>query len=554
MKIKLYDNLLKRLLPAVSLLWAMSCTDEVNNPSSTTDLGDEPVMVRATTMDTGVATRAGDTGPFVGENTTIRNKTMLFTYPSQPEGYMKSAYCVFDNEGIGYVYADMNKSGEPLRWKDIRTGAASYPDYYPDDKNDTKAEDAVFLDNLVNYPVENKTWAVPDNPGNNFEIDFFNRILTCKEQKDASELNPDHEFGQDPSTAFVPIENDQFKFRFRQMIAPMENKEAEEVDIIWGKITKPTPNKSLHFELEHQMTAISFRFYSEDQELASQLESSVEAVWLDKVPICLEDNSTNSQYHNILYAAFSRKRGSVYGRSDLYREVNTANGLYLVDAMAKDGRPTELEPPIMNGQTTYYATPAWIVPPFKWAGKPASARPKLSFRLENGDVYSGVLPERINHWEYNSGTRKWTLIENDWLYFRKGHHISFKVRVNKTDGQREILFEEITVEPFVWRMNESPNLAQNGIYSGEHLETLAQTHSADPSGDNHKLMRYGSFDKERGVWIFFVRGKIEIPTGAELPKFKHENFEIQASSEDFGIFQGGKEVEKDQLLDKSPTE
>ena len=549
MKIKLYDSLLKILLPAVSLLCAMSCTDEVNNPSSTTDLGDEPVMVRATTMDTGAATRAGDTGPFVGENTTIRNRTMLFTYPSQPEGYMKSAYCVFDNEGIGYVYADMNKSGEPLRWKDIRTGAASYPG----DNNDTKAEDAVFLDNLVNYPVENKTWAVPDGSGHNFEIDCFSRILTCKEQKEASELNPDHEFGQDPNTAFVPEEADQFKFRFRQMIAPMEHKEAEEVDIIWGKITKPTPNKSLHFELEHQMTAISFRFYSDDPVLASQLESSVKDVWLDQVSIWLEENSTNSQYANPVHSAFNRKKGSVYGRSDVYRETNKANGLHLVDATATDGRPTELEQQTFDEQT-YYATPAWIVPPFKWNNRPAEARPKLSFRLENGDVYSGILPERINHWEYNEGSGKWTLIENDWLYFRKGHHILFKVRVNKEDGKREILFEEITVEPFVRRMDEYPNLAQSGIYSGEHLETLAQTYNADPSGDNHRLMRYGSFDKERGVWIFVVRNTINIQTGVELPKFKHDNFEIQASSEDFGIFQDGVRVEKDQLLDKSPTE
>lgn len=65
---------------------------------------------------------------------------MLFTYPSLSAGKIQSAICEFDEKGYGYVYTNNSKT-EKLRWKDINiTG-----------------KDTIYLDNLVNYPVQDPT-------------------------------------------------------------------------------------------------------------------------------------------------------------------------------------------------------------------------------------------------------------------------------------------------------------------------------------------------------------------------------------------------------------
>lgn len=534
MRIKVYSNLLK-LLPAVSLLWATSCTDEMDNPHSSTELSDELVMVCAGTVATGAATRSGDTGPWVGENTPIKERTMLFTYPSYPDGHMKSAYCVFDENGIGYVYADMKNypNSERLRWKDILTGATSYPD---------DAVDAVFLDNLVNYPVENKTWPVPGQTGKEFNINFFTRILSCEHQPKSELLPNPIEYGQDPTTAFVKEDKNQphDNYRFRQMIAPVGHKEAEEVDIIWGKIDKPTPNKSLNFKLEHQMSAISFRFYTEDNQLEEQLAGATE-VWMDEVRIWLDDRNTDGSYDNALYSSFNRKDGSVYGRSDLYRENQTANGLYLVQAENTDRRPTELIKDNSDASRSYYATPMWIVPPYKW--KSGGTFPKVSLRLKDGKLYTGRLPEKIIYWELKNG--QWVQTNTLPLRFWKGHHATFKVKLISGNEKFELLFESVTVSPFIsWGKFDDPTLAESGIYSGEDLDNLTKTYNANSDKDNYRLLRYGSHNSEK--WIFHLWRRIDIPIDQQLPQFKDGQFEIVNNS--YGIYHGTDEVTKEHLI------
>lgn len=533
MSIKVYTNLLK-LLPALLLLWATSCTDEMeNHPHSSTELSDEPVMVYAGTVATGAAIRSGNTGSWVGENTPIKDRTMLFTYPSQPYGEMKSAYCVFDGNGIGYVYADMMNypdCKQRLRWKDIRTGEKSYPG---------DAVDAVFLDNLVNYPVENKTWPVPGQEGKDFNINFFTRILSCGHQPQSKLLPKPIKHGQDPETAFVKEEKNtpHENYRFRQMIAPVGHKEAEEVDIIWGKIDRPKPNKSLNFKLEHQMSAISFRFYTEDENLETQLEGATE-VWMDEVRIWLDDKNTDDSYGNVVYSGFNRKDGFVYGRSDLYRENQTANGLYLVQAGNEDKRPTELIKDDSDALRSYYTTPMWIVPPYKW--KAGGKLPKVSLRLKDGKLYTGRLPEKPSYWEQTPPHS-----EDGLLRFWKGYHITFKVKLISGNETYELLFENVTVSPFTsWGKFDDPTLAESGIYSGEDLDNLTKTYNANSASDNYRLLRYGRHDGEK--WIFRLWRRIDIPIEQPLPKFNNDRFRIEEGS--YGIYHGDQKVTEDKLL------
>lgn len=507
---QLCNNILKNLLPVVLLLWAVGCTDETGNLSPSVDSDNEPVMVRATIVGSGVATRAGDTEHYDGENVPILSRTMLFTYPSQPDGKMASAYCVFDAAGYGYIYRDKDNRDEPLRWKDICTGK----EYY-----DAPNVDAVFLDNLVNYPVQE---AIPntEKPGYNVKEDNFTKMV----------FNPQNE-----KTAFV--KDDALKFKYRQMIAPVGHEEAEEVDIIWGKIAKPQKGKALHFELEHKMSAISFQFYTEEADLEQLLQDGNVKVWLDNMAIWLDTDKVNQDKN---FTAFVRYAGGVYNSASHYYNGTSRQqkGIHLLQEGKKLAHP--------EGQETY-STPVWIFPPH-YINKGNTSRPKLSIRLSNDEVYAGYLPEAVSYWMYNEVTKQWSYLTEDGLRFRKGYHTSFKVKLSKDTENREILFENVTVTSFYFRMDERPELAQSGIYSWEELATLAKTYNADANSNNYRLMRYGSFDSAVGKWIFILWRKIDIPGEQPLPNFKDNKFEIRGNSDDCKIFHGDKEVTVNDLV------
>lgn len=123
--------ILKKLPFAAILLLSAACKDDAAMLSADND---EPVVIRATAD--------GD-----GMNNGLAGRELLFTYPSKAEGgKMKSLVCTFNEEGYGVVYTDEEKT-KLLRWDEIYTGrdAAAYPE---------GALDAVYLDNLVNYPVQ----------------------------------------------------------------------------------------------------------------------------------------------------------------------------------------------------------------------------------------------------------------------------------------------------------------------------------------------------------------------------------------------------------------
>lgn len=74
-----------RMLSVALSLTVISCTNEVAVSTSEVDY-DQPVVIRAATQGNNMATRTDGNEPEVEQNTPIRNRTLLFTYPSRPEG------------------------------------------------------------------------------------------------------------------------------------------------------------------------------------------------------------------------------------------------------------------------------------------------------------------------------------------------------------------------------------------------------------------------------------------------------------------------------------
>lgn len=482
-KAKIYITRKARLAAALLLL-AGACTDnETFAPVPVTDYGDEPVMIRAVTAGHGNATRSGNIQS--GEEA-ICNRKLLFTYPSASDGgKMKSVECQFNDAGIGYIYKDEARQ-EPLRWKDIYTGQEHYPG---------NALDAVYLDNLVNYPVQEAV-RDPQKPGIYLVSDNFTKMRFGKEGE------------------WVPQSVDFYNNQYKRMIAPVGSPKAEEVDIIWGSISKPSPGKALEFELEHKMSAISFRFHSDDKKIQESLEGTNIKVWLDEVRVWLED--TRNENDTVL-TPFNRSKGQMYsGRN--FGNYNFQNGVYLVN-------DSTLEPPGKETMSTpYYSTPVWIFPPHNF---PPSYNkwPKLTIDLGDEKIYHGSLPKIMDYWKLdNKGV--WTLLENQPMNFMSNYHLVFKVKLTDNIGQRELLFEGVLVETWTSGFREDASLSESGIYDWEDLVTLAEIYKENPEADNYRLMKYGNWDESGGRWKFVLWRNIKMPEGTPLPAFGDNRFDI----------------------------
>lgn len=491
MKARLLDAILRFFLPAVLLLSAGACTDEVNtvSPAPEEDKGDMPVTVRATTSTAGYATRS-NMGP-EEDAIAIKDRTLLFTYPTQPNGKMASAYCMFDKDGYGYIYTD-NSMQEPLLWKDIYMEVA---------------DSAVYLDNLVHYPVqeaiEKEHPQQPQNSGYYYQTDNYCRIEFRNKIFSSDNYNGH----------FVEKYTDDERGGFYlQMIALADSERANQlVDIIWGKqsIAELKAGKSINFLLERKMSAISFRFSSEDAKIQQALGEEEVSVWLDNVCIWLQNHNSNNN-KNII--PFSRRTGNLFGTDATTLQPN----VYLV---AK----TKLCPIEQDDEAKIYSTPQWIFPPFKFGDKSGNTKLTIDLGDELGE-YIGSFPKVITYYIYDAEESEWVSIPNS-MEFKQGYHLIFNVKLKDDDDDRNIVFQNVQVEPMQWRFDENSEAKESGIYTWDDLATLAKTYNSNSTENNYRLLRYGKYDTQ---WTFALWDDIKVAENTKLPeKFEDQNYKIE---------------------------
>lgn len=491
MKMRLY-TIARKWGAAVTLLFAGACADEVN--TFATQGGDEQVVLTASTMGTGIATRA-DEG-LMGKPEAIKDRKLLFTYPAVPDGEMASAVCLFNEAGFGYVYTH-EETKEPLLWKDI----------YVKDKNQ-KIVEAVYLDNLWPYPVldpsKNKQSRARTEPDNFTGIDF----------------GP-----QDPT-----VPGDKQDNKYKRMIAAKDSPEAEIADIIWGKLENVGYGTALRFSLKHKMSAIAFRFHSEIEELETLLKGDKINVWLDYVRIWAEtkDFEASNQW------PFNRSTGMMYHAGYGPSQYLIQDFVYLV----KDAplQSDDVQP--------YLSTPVWVLPPYDQPFP--SGIPVLTIDLGDGEVYSGSFPENMKYWSYNANTQKWTLLEHQKVMFKAGYQLTFTVKLNKDFGNREIQFLNAQVQEMGLRLTEKPTLNQNGINNWDDLMTLVELYNKDVSSTNYRLYRFGTWSDTDMQWTFILWRDIKMPEGTQIPQFKNGNFMLDFNG--CHIWVGKQEITQTDLI------
>ena len=344
-------------MAAVLLLWTAACADEPGVGMKSDVDGNKPVMVCAATGGLGIATRSGEGQ--VGEEEAITSRTMLFTYPSYPDGEMASAKCVFDEAGYGYVYTKV-ETKEPLMWKDI----------YVQDKEKNLVE-AVYLDNLYNYPVQKEE----RNPGFDGKTDNRRYLQTDNFRM--------MYFGKQ----YPKVADDTLGNEFKRMIAPLGTPAAEEVDIIWGKLENVGFGTTLQFSLQHKMAAVGFRFHSEVGELQQALNGDKIRVWVDYLRIWLETPGFEGKESTEGSQAFSRLKGEIYQDGQPGARYSQKNVFWVKDSLLQSDETNMV-----------FSTPIWVLPPDRSQFRVFGHRPELFIDLGEDKVFPGLFPETMDWW------------------------------------------------------------------------------------------------------------------------------------------------------------
>ena len=155
--------------------------------------------------------------------------------------------------------------------------------------------------------------------------------------------------------------------------------------------------------------------------------------------------------------------------------------------------------------------------------------PKLTIELNDGSKYSGTLPQTIQYWMTDNKTGESVLMTTK-LFFKSGYHFIFDVKLVDNLGEREILFQDITVGAWVFKYNDEFTMSESGINTWDDFTALAKVFNEDYSEKNYRLMKYGQWNAGKEMWGFKLWNDITVSGDFELPQFDNGNFEI-----DFGL-------------------
>jgi len=250
-------------------------------------------------------------------------------------------------------------------------------------------------------------------------------------------------------------------------------------DLLWDTVKVANvisaPLSSVHFELEHRMSMLTFAISSGNSEIDGLLKSGNVSVQLSKV---VKEPTT-----------FNRSHGTVY-ISDDKNNTCELGGAYVSSDTEEQGD---------------YITEDWIFPPQEFG----SDRPVLSITLERtiDDVttkktFKGVLPESMLYGgEYRS------------LEFLSGCHLTVTVVLGNWDNL-EVYFRPVLVEKWDELDIKDLNVNQIGVYTANELEELVGAYNDNPDKNNLTLWKYGIFTDSK--WTFYLWKNLTINDGSEI--------------------------------------
>ena len=278
-------------------------------------------------------------------------------------------------------------------------------------------------------------------------------------------------------------------------------------DLLWGMKNVPRDTRSIGFDLNHVMSRVKIEVH------VVHKDNAVENINLDKAEVSL----TNLYPEPISY---NRLDGSL--------ELNTTklSPINIVSKLAG----YEWNQVVTNDNTeTVYTSQDIVLPPQSVSED--IYRPRLEIKLEDGTVYSGILPHAMLVANSNSDNDDLVYPVN--LSFLKGHVLTIRTVI--TEEPPELAFMPVYVVDWVYKGDFPLEAHQAGIYTADEFYKLIDYYEVN---NEYQLKRYGYLDKNTSndemIWIFDFFSGVTLDYSKIFDKM-HANVEIAGKGKTKGF-------------------
>lgn len=251
--------------------------------------------------------------------------------------------------------------------------------------------------------------------------------------------------------------------------APFDDKDGSN-DLLWGDKQVSRDTRRIDFDLHHYMSKVRLVITAD--------ETNSQEGDLD-----LRDATVSISSLVLTPISYNRLDGSLsLGENPDYKTLEFVND---------DLEWINIE---TDGKTTVYTTRDFVLPPQGLLDD--DKRPRLTIRLENGKVYSGILPHAMEV-DYSQTDKK----DDSYpvtLAFLKEHVLTIRTLITKDPP--ELVFMPVLVTEWVDKGEFSLEGHQAGIYKEEEFYNMIEYYKKN---NEFQLARYG-YKTEEKIWVFNI--------------------------------------------------
>lgn len=270
-------------------------------------------------------------------------------------------------------------------------------------------------------------------------------------------------------------------------------------DLLWGEQMVRRGDKTIYFDLHHNMSRVRVQVTvdhtNEDPKDVLDLKgATVEISSINQTPIA---------YNRLDGSLELKELDENENNEDIYMERYAP--LTLVGEGIEEWLDSWKDETDENKET--YITHSFVLPPQRLLEK--ENRPRLTIKLTNGKVYSGILPYAML---IDNGTHD----EPSYpvaLYFLKEHILTIRTVITETPP--ELAFMPVWVMEWVDKKEHSVEAHQSGIYTSKEFYDLIDYYEAN---NEYHFTRYGEF--EEGKWRFDFFSSVELDYDKIYDKMK----------------------------------
>lgn len=277
-------------------------------------------------------------------------------------------------------------------------------------------------------------------------------------------------------------------------------------DLLWGSKVESRGTKTINFDLHHYMSRVKVHVTVDKTNEAEEgdldiSKATVEISSINQYPLSFnrldgslkldslnEDESNYGDVYSTL-TLVDKGNGWIY--------PNNSDGTVDGDTSDDDTTGDSENGDAADKKKEVYITQDFVLPPQGLLTN--ERRPRLTIKLENGRVYSGILPHAMEIYDENQKEVSFPAT----LYFLKEHILTIRTII--TEEPPELKFMPVWVVEWVDKGEFSLEAHQAGIYTAQEFYSLigyyngAGLDDKTDESNEYQLSRYGQFNMGSNV-------------------------------------------------------